>query len=108
MDSTGRKVGITLSTSRRGYTDYPTWLRAEPAHSFITQLLLSKNALCGEYLDQGIVQRVVVNFLETKDNKFLTPLGLLLTFEIYLRQLFEPTFLINTKLFVNDLVYQKP
>jgi asparagine synthase (glutamine-hydrolysing) len=87
---TFRKVGVNLPVGRKSYTNYPLWLRVEPTRSFITKLLTNSDALYVNYIDSRIARSLVTDFLEKGNNKNLTTIGLLLTFEIYLRQLFEP------------------
>lgn len=83
-----RKLGLTLPAGRVNYTNYPLWLRTEPARSFVTRLLMDDSALHYEYVDADIARSVERGFMESNDNSSLQTVGLLLGFEVYLRQLY--------------------
>lgn len=72
----------------RSYTDYPAWIRQEPAKSFFENLLLNKNALYPKYIDGNKVHRYVRDHRERKAN-YHNELCLALTFELWLQQVFE-------------------
>ncbi len=72
----------------RSYTDYPVWIRQEPAKSFFENMLLSKNVLYPEYIDRNKVHRYVRDHMERKAN-YHNELCLALTFELWLQQVFE-------------------
>lgn len=72
----------------RNYTDYPTWIRQEPARSFFEKLLLNKNALYPEYVDRNKIQGYLSNHMARKAN-YHDRLCIVLTFEIWLQQVFE-------------------
>jgi len=72
----------------RNYTDYPSWIRQEPARSFFGNVLLSKNALYPEYIDKNKVRAYIRNHMERKAN-YHNELCLALTFELWLQQVFE-------------------
>ncbi len=82
------KLGTSYLAGSEHYADYPRWLREDPGRSFIIRLLLNRDALYGDYLDREVTRQVVVDFMDTGNNRNLTTIGLLLTFEIYLHQLF--------------------
>jgi len=83
-----RKLKIDLPAGRKNYTNYPLWLRTEPARSFVNRILLDDEPYHAEYVDPNKAQSVVQTFMETDNNLYLSTIGLLLTFEVYLRQLF--------------------
>jgi len=92
-----RVVGKLKYESRRfgfdfknlsNYTDYPRWIRQEPAKSFFQNLLLNKNALYPEYLDKNKIHSYLKDHMERKTN-YHNELCLALTFELWLQQVFE-------------------
>ncbi len=82
-----RRLGFNFKDSRN-YTDYPEWIRQEPAKSFFEKMLLSKNALYPEYVDRNTIQEYVSNHMGKKAN-YHNELCLALTFELWLQQIFE-------------------
>lgn len=72
----------------RGYTNYPEWIRKEPARSFFEELLLNKKAIYPEYIDRNKIQGFMTNHIEEKAN-YHNELCLALTFELWLQQVFE-------------------
>lgn len=87
----GRSMGFSLGQDHRGYADYPTWLRTEPALGFVNRMLLKGDPIYATFLDWKKVRTLVLEFIDTKDNRNLVTIGLLLGFEIYLNQLFNPS-----------------
>jgi asparagine synthase (glutamine-hydrolysing) len=73
------------------YTDYPSWIRQEPATSFFEKVLLSKDALYPEHIDRNKVHAYFKNHIERKANCH-NELCLALTFELWLQQLFHGKF----------------
>lgn len=69
------------------YTDYPNWIRQEPARSFFTQKLRSSSAIYPEYIDKNRVTEELKSHLNGKD--YSNNLCRYLTFEIWLQQVFE-------------------
>ncbi len=74
----------------RGYTDYPSWLRQEPARSFLSGVLEAPDALYPEYTARDDVVRLWRDHLDGVDNT--RDLGLRLTFELWLQQVFNGRF----------------
>lgn len=72
----------------RNYTDYPAWIRQEPAKPFFENLLLNKNALYPEYIDRNKIHSYLRDHMERKGN-YRNELCLALTFELWLQQVFE-------------------
>jgi len=72
----------------RDYTNYPEWIRQEPARSFFEKVLLSKEALYPEFIDKNKVHAYFKNHIERKANCH-DELCLALTFELWLQQVFE-------------------
>ncbi len=72
----------------RSYTDYPAWIRQEPAKSFFENLFLNKNALYPEYIDRNKIHSYLRDHRERKAN-YHNELCLALTFELWLQQVFE-------------------
>jgi asparagine synthase (glutamine-hydrolysing) len=71
----------------RGYTDYPAWLRQEPARSFVTSVLEASDALYPEYTARDEVVRLWREHLAGADHA--RALGHRLTLEIWLQQVFN-------------------
>ncbi len=74
----------------RDYTDYPNWIRQEPARSFFTEVLTNSTALYPEYISREQVHRDWERHLDGEDHADY--LCRYLTFEIWLQQLFEGKF----------------
>jgi asparagine synthase (glutamine-hydrolysing) len=83
----GQKLGVSWLNLHDSYVNYPLWLRSEPSRSLVAKLLMSSDALYADHLNREIARNIVVDFMDNNDDFHLTTLGLLLTFEIYLRQL---------------------
>jgi len=75
-------------TDLNNYTDYPNWLRQEPARSFFENILYSKNAIYSEYVDKTKVQKYLSDHMQNKAN-YHNELCTALTFELWLQQVFE-------------------
>jgi len=75
-------------TDLNNYTDYPNWLRQEPARSFFENILYSKNAIYPEYVDKAKVQKYLSDHMQNKAN-YHNELCTALTFELWLQQVFE-------------------
>jgi asparagine synthase (glutamine-hydrolysing) len=84
----GRCVKLPTASSAKQFADYACWMRQAPATRYLDSLLLSGVLFCSNYLDQEKVQRVTKE-LRAGTNGHIGTVGLLLTFEIYLRQLFD-------------------
>ena len=86
----------------RGYTNYPEWIRQEPAKSFFEKLLLNKKALYPEYINKNKIHDYIKNHMESKAN-YHDELCSALTFELWLQQVFEGRFRSNDFLSVSAL-----
>lgn len=75
-------------TDLNNYTDYPNWLRQEPARSFFENILYSKNAIYPEYVDKAKVEKYLRDHVQNKAN-YHNKLCTALTFELWLKQVFE-------------------
>jgi len=71
----------------RDYTDYPSWLRQEPGHGFVTAVLEAPDALYPEYTARDEVVRLWRAHLAGDDKA--RDVGLRLTFELWLQQVFN-------------------
>ena len=85
-----QRLGFSFKESR-DYTDYPAWIRQEPARSFFEKMLLNEKALYFEYIDKDKIQNYVKKHMEGKAN-YHNELCLALTFELWLQQVFEGKF----------------
>jgi len=74
-------------SAERGYADYATWIRQEPARTFVREVLSSASALYPAYVSRARVDSDLAKHLEGKDRS--ESLCRMLTFEIWLRQVFE-------------------
>ena len=81
------RFGFNLN-NRRDYTNYPQWIRKEPARSFFVKTLLSKKALYPEYIDKNIIKSYLNYHMERKAN-YHNELCQALTFELWLNQVFN-------------------
>jgi asparagine synthase (glutamine-hydrolysing) len=72
----------------RNYTDYPSWIRQEPARPFFTNMLLNKNALYPQYVDRNRIHTYLKEHMEGKVN-YHDELCITLTLELWLQQVFE-------------------
>ncbi len=75
-------------TELNNYTDYPNWIRQEPARSFFENILYSKNAIYPEYVDKTKIQKYLSDHMQNKVN-YHNELCTALTFELWLQQVFE-------------------
>lgn len=84
-----RRVATRLRNSsyRYNYTDYPRWIREEPACSFFQKILRSEGAMYGEYLDQQHVQASLESHMQGADHSRY--LCRCLTLELWLQQVYE-------------------
>ena len=73
---------------RNNYTDYPSWTRQKPAKSFFERVLLNKSALYPKYIDRNQVHNLTKDHMGRIGNHHYE-LCLLLTFELWLQQVFE-------------------
>jgi asparagine synthase (glutamine-hydrolysing) len=73
--------------SRRDYTDYPSWLRQEPARTVFTALFKNPNSIYPEYLSKSAVQSAWDGHLLGADHA--DKIFKYATFEIWLQQAFE-------------------
>jgi len=72
----------------RNYTDYAAWIRQEPAKSFFEKVLSEKNAIYPKYINLSKVRNRLQEHMQNKTNH-PDELCLVLTFEIWLQQVFE-------------------
>jgi asparagine synthase (glutamine-hydrolysing) len=84
-----RRLGASSAYSI-DYTDYPTWIRQEPARSFCSALLSDPSALYREFFDREKVTGVLERHL--RGENLINELSRYLTLEIWLRQVFEARF----------------
>jgi asparagine synthase (glutamine-hydrolysing) len=83
----GKVFDILSIGTTEEYTDYPNWIRQEPARSFFTKLLTSPGALYPQYISRNSVTRELsAHFSGTN---FSEKLCRYLTFEIWLQQVFN-------------------
>lgn len=80
------RIGIKLNKNH-GYTDYPDWIREEPAKIFFKQVLVNPNALYPEYVSFKKVSFDLDSHFNGKDRS--ENLCRYLTFEIWLQQVFN-------------------
>ena len=84
-----QRLHVQLPRTRKSYVDYLEWMRQEPASGLMQRLLVDRDALCLHYVDSDKARSIIHEFMNDR-NHHLTTIGLLLSFEIYLSQLFEP------------------
>ncbi|BCS94666.1 hypothetical protein DSLASN_02980 [Desulfoluna limicola] len=73
------------------YTDYPEWIRQEPARGLFSEILLNKSSLYPEYIDSKMVHGHLHDHMTHKSNHH-NELCLYLTFEVWLQQIFNNRF----------------
>jgi asparagine synthase (glutamine-hydrolysing) len=71
----------------RGYADYGAWMRQEPARTIFKDVLASRSALYAQYLPRERVEGELSKHLSGRDRAEY--LCRVMTFEIWLRQVFE-------------------
>jgi asparagine synthase (glutamine-hydrolysing) len=84
------------------YTDYPSWLRQEPARAVFSALLNNPKAIYSEYLSKSAVQSAWNDHLQGADNS--DEIFKYATFEIWLQQAFEKKFRSEAEADVHDFV----
>lgn len=80
------RLGVSYDESN-GYTDYPNWLRQEPARSFSKRVLTNPSAIYPEYIPREKVLTELEKHLHGEDHA--DNICRYLTFEIWLQQVFE-------------------
>ena len=85
-----RRFGFNFKDLKQ-YTDYPAWIRQEPAKSFFKKLLLNKDALYCDYINRNKVHKYINDHMDNKTN-YHNELCLTLTFELWLKQIFQSKF----------------
>ncbi len=94
-------------TDLKSFTDYPEWIRAQPARAFFEKLLLSKKALYPQFIDERRILHYLTDHMKRQKN-YHNELCLVLTFELWLQQVFEgkyrsvPHFLSETEIWEED------
>jgi len=81
------KYAILYSGRNEFYTDYPNWLRQEPARSFLIKLLKDKQSLYCDYIERKQVMSDMEAHFMGRDRTEI--ICLYLTFEIWLRQVYN-------------------
>jgi asparagine synthase (glutamine-hydrolysing) len=94
-----QKLGLLPPSTAQSKTtadfhDYGNWLRQEPAHTFFSQLLSSQTAIYPEFISREQAQQDWQMFLAGQDNNF-DRIGQILTFEIWLQQVFNQNYRYN-------------
>lgn len=84
-----RRLGYHYSNSE-GYTDYPNWIRQEPARSFLEKALTNSSAIYPNYIQKDQVCRELAKHFDGDDSAEV--LCRYLTFEVWLQQIFEGRF----------------
>ena len=84
------RFGLNIRDTR-DYTNYSAWIREEPARSFFKKILFSEKALFPIYVDKLKIQAQFENHM-ARNAEFHNELCLALTFELWLRQVFEKEF----------------
>lgn len=80
-----------LFADAHSYTNYSNWIRQQPARSIIEQILLAKSPLYAQYLPVDDFGSIVQRHMNNKANH-ASEICLLLTFEIWLGQIFRKEF----------------
>jgi asparagine synthase (glutamine-hydrolysing) len=83
------RFGLSLSDPFN-YTDYATWLRAEPSRSLAKEILNNPAGLYREFVSADQVGRAVDNHMRGED--CADELGRYLTLEVWLQQVFRSRF----------------
>jgi asparagine synthase (glutamine-hydrolysing) len=71
----------------KSYTDYPNWIRQDPARSFFESMLTNQKALYTEYIPEERVHNKLIKHLSGENHAEV--LCRYLTFELWLQQVFE-------------------
>ena len=70
------------------YTNYPKWIRTNPGKSLFEKIILDKNSIFPNYISIKKAKHYLTNHLNGKNN-FHQQLCLIMTFEIWLKQIYE-------------------
>lgn len=84
------RLGINIDNAY-SYTDYPNWLRQEPARSFCYSVLNNPSAIYPEYISKNQVLETYKRHLAGKNHS--EEICRYLTFEVWLQQVFEGKYL---------------
>ncbi|MBN1308592.1 MAG: hypothetical protein JXA18_11780 [Chitinispirillaceae bacterium] len=87
-----RKAGrvIAFLPERTGYTDYPVWIRRDPARKLFSDMLTSKNALLHDFVNPRRIERHLFFHFSGADYSEL--LGRYMTVEVWMRRFFRGDF----------------
>lgn len=84
------RIGFTVADPD-SYTDYPIWLRSEPAKSFVDKVLCHNDCLCADYVSPHIVKQTWREHLAGRNHS--SDICRYLTLEIWLQQIYERKYL---------------
>ncbi len=84
------RLGLSAPRDTRNYTDYPNWIRRDPARRVFEDILQNRSALYTEYVPAEKVRAALSDHLSGAD--CAAELCQYLTFEIWLQQVFEGRF----------------
>lgn len=79
-----------LANKSKNYEDYASWMRGKSSRLFMEEVLSSPSALYGNYLSRERVEHDVAQHMRGEDRS--ESIGRILTFEIWLQQVFEGRF----------------
>lgn len=94
------RIGLAEPVSK-SFTDYPAWIRTEPAATFIRKIFQAEDAIYPDYLDKQEVLSCFELHLQGEDKA--VKLCRYLTFEIWLQQLFRSKYRSNEE--YRSLIY---
>jgi asparagine synthase (glutamine-hydrolysing) len=83
-----RRFGLSYIKPHKSFTDYNDWIRKEPARTIFSKILFNKNALYKEFYETHCFSKYFDEHMRGKAN-YSIELCVLLTFEIWLQQVFE-------------------
>jgi asparagine synthase (glutamine-hydrolysing) len=89
-----------LRRTNRGYADYESWIRQEPARTMFQDILSNPSALYTEFIPRESVMNDLARHLGGRN--FSETLGRILTIEIWLQQVFEGRFRSNENWFASS------
>ena len=81
------KARLFNEKSNHNYTDYPSWVRREPARSIFENMLQAESSLYGEFIDRPTVLSALESHMQGENHS--SYLCRCLTFELWLQQVFE-------------------
>jgi len=95
--NTKNKILNKKQSFQKNYTNYPNWIRNNSNKSFFNKIILNKDAIFPNYINFKKAKYYLNQHMNNKMN-FHEELCLIITFEIWLKQIYENKYRINSEI----------